>query len=139
MGELNLEKVKDVLWEVQRERQRQHAKWGEQNLPDGTGGPLTALFADAYRRACQAAAKDGRCTFHHILREEVFEAAAETDAAKLRAELVQVAAVAVQWIEALDRRARAAALAAPPLDNPEEREVIPTWARQFRIRGGTDD
>jgi hypothetical protein len=40
-----------------------------------------------------------------ILEEEVAEAAAESDPAKLRAELVQVAAVAVAWIEAIDRRA----------------------------------
>ncbi len=37
-----------------------------------------------------------------ILREEVFEAAAEDDPAELRAELVQVAAVALKMIDALD-------------------------------------
>lgn len=45
---------------------------------------------------------DGTVTWWHILREEVFEAAAEGDPAKLRAELVQVATVAVKMIDALD-------------------------------------
>jgi hypothetical protein len=40
--------------------------------------------------------------------EEVREAMAESDPAKLRVELVQVAAVSVAWIEALDRRMDAA-------------------------------
>lgn len=39
-----------------------------------------------------------------IALEEVFEALAESDPAKLRAELVQSAAVHVAWIEAIDRR-----------------------------------
>jgi len=39
-----------------------------------------------------------------ILTEEFAEAMAETDRAKLRAELVQVAAAAVAWIEDLDSR-----------------------------------
>ncbi|WPM94355.1 hypothetical protein VG1_CDS0031 [Arthrobacter phage Cupello] len=42
----------------------------------------------------------------NILLEEVFEATAEEDPATLRKELVQVAAVTAQWIEAIDRRAR---------------------------------
>jgi NTP pyrophosphatase (non-canonical NTP hydrolase) len=39
-----------------------------------------------------------------ILMEEVYEAFAETDPAKQREEMVQVAAVAVQIIKCLDRR-----------------------------------
>jgi hypothetical protein len=55
--------------------------------------------------ACQSAADGGYLDWLHILREEVAEAFAESDPAKLRAELVQVAAVAVNWVEAIDRRA----------------------------------
>jgi hypothetical protein len=40
-----------------------------------------------------------------IALEEVFEALVEDDPVKLRAELVQAAAVLVAWIEAIDRRA----------------------------------
>lgn len=47
---------------------------------------------------------DGTLTWWHILREEVFEAAAESDPDKLRAELVQVAAVAVKAIVTLEHR-----------------------------------
>ena len=36
--------------------------------------------------------------------EEVAEAFAEADVRRLRAELVQCAAVAVKWVEAIDRR-----------------------------------
>lgn len=39
-----------------------------------------------------------------ILDAEVCEAFDESDSKKLRANLVQVAAVAVNWIEAIDRR-----------------------------------
>ena len=46
---------------------------------------------------------DGTVTWWHILREEVFEAAAESDPQALRAELVQVAAVAMKMIDAIDR------------------------------------
>lgn len=47
---------------------------------------------------------DGTVTWWHILREEVFEAAAEDDPGKLRSELVQVAAVALKMIDALDHK-----------------------------------
>lgn len=48
---------------------------------------------------------DDTCTWWMILREEVFEAAAEGDPAALRAELIQVAAVALKMIDALDHPA----------------------------------
>ena len=60
---------------------RQHQKWGEQNHADGATASGTA--------SCW---------------EEVFEAFAEDDPKLLRAELVQVAAVALQWADAIDRR-----------------------------------
>lgn len=117
-----------VLSEVAGERRRQDAKWGEQNHPDGTGpnevplaetwwntpenDPLedvaaTAL-AKAATKATDANARTGTVTFADILLEEVFEALAEDEPAKLRTELVQVAAVATQWVEAIDRRTEAA-------------------------------
>jgi hypothetical protein len=93
-----------VLAEVRAERERQHAKWGEQNHPNGTGSMAFVREAEDAKARCQDAAARGVCTFRHILVEEVFEALAEIDPALLRAELVQVAAVTVQWIEAIDRR-----------------------------------
>ncbi len=100
-------RTKAVLAEVLAERERQHAKWGEQNLPDGThSGPWGQHMRDYARRDCEVAAKLGKCTWALILNEEVKEAFAETDKARLRAELLQVAAVAVQWVEAIDRRTK---------------------------------
>lgn len=96
-----------VLSEVLAERARQDAKWGEQNHPDGTGHYPETINADVARMARQGAAEGGYLDWLHILREETAEAFAESAPAKLRTELVQVAAVAVAWIEAIDRRAAA--------------------------------
>jgi hypothetical protein len=93
-----------VYAEVAAERAAQDATWGEQNHPDGTGEPGSDSVAAAARTLCQGAAASGHLDWLHILREEVAEAFAESDPAKLRAELVQVAAVATAWIEAIDRR-----------------------------------
>jgi hypothetical protein len=108
-----------VLAEVNLERAGQDRKWGEQNHLDGTGprtfplgfGKAAVTFATpAFRVAALAKeSTDLRFAIHagtwaDILLEEVFEAMAEVDPAKLRAELVQVAAVAVAWCEAIDRR-----------------------------------
>lgn len=96
-----------VLEEVFDERERQHEKWGEQNHPDGTGTDPEgdAEMAEFAKQVCKQAAADGTVTYRHIAEEEFLEAFAESDPAKLRAELVQVAAVVVQWIETIDRRA----------------------------------
>lgn len=112
--------VHSVIAEVAEERERQNAKWGEQNHPNGTGpdGLLLDDVADhrhGIRRfetlrndaivQTDIRATDGTVTFADILLEEVFEALAEEDPAKLRTELIQVAAVATQWVEAIDRAA----------------------------------
>ena len=93
-----------VLSDVIAERQRQHARFGWQSHPDGTGGELADFFRAEAQRRCDELTVAGRLTWRAILAEEVAEAFAETDQDRLREELVQVAAVAVQWIEALDRR-----------------------------------
>ncbi len=92
-----------ILAEVSDERERQVAKWGEQNHPDGTGRDGDAEMARLDRAKCKANGPD-EDNFRDILQEEVSEAFAETHPKALRNELVQVAAVAVQWIEAIDRR-----------------------------------
>lgn len=94
-----------VLGEIAAEQTAQFAKFGEQNHPDGTGYWPRAMEAEQARDDCQTAAKHGYLDWRLILREEVAEAFAEKDPVALRAELVQVAAVAATWIEALDRRA----------------------------------
>lgn len=95
-----------VLNEVLEERRRQDEKWGEQNHPSGSPGDVARRYADVSRATCEKAAAEGRVTWTHIFHEEASEALVETDESKLRAELVQVAAVAVAWIECIDRRRR---------------------------------
>lgn len=108
----NTDRTAAVLYEVSRERGRQDAKFGEQNCPDGTGPDVVWAFtgpasyvADNARAHCQQLTEEGFLTFRDIALEEVAEAFAESDPVKLRAELVQNAAVFVKWIEAIDRRA----------------------------------
>ena len=96
----------EVLADVYDEINRQDAKWGDQSShPDGTADEpaFDTMCADNARRVCQQAFAEGRGTWRHILQEEVAEAYAETGA-NLSTELVQVAAVAVQWRAAQARR-----------------------------------
>lgn len=111
-----------VLAQVAKERARQDAKWGPQNHPDadpvllgragGVDGQRLAeeLEIPSAARAkflCRMAGNRGADNWGAILVEELAEAVdAIGDDAALRAELVQVAAVAVAWVEAIDRRAQ---------------------------------
>lgn len=93
-----------VLNDIADERARQLRKWGPQSHPDGTD-PKYADLANLHRSACDAEARTpAGSSWRSILREETYESFAETDRAALRKELVQAAAVAVAWIEDLDKR-----------------------------------
>ncbi|MEU0656086.1 hypothetical protein ABZ485_28110 [Streptomyces albogriseolus] len=96
--------VRAFAEEIDAERQRQLAKFGDQHHPDGTGYPSSDTEADLQRHRCQAAFREGRGTWEHVLTEEVAEALAESDPDKLRAELIQVAAVCAAWIADIDSR-----------------------------------
>lgn len=97
-----------VLTAVADERARQDNKWGTQRdilncLPFYAYAINPAVY---YKAVEQERAKYGQSTWTDILLEEVAEAVDEAkggDIAALRKELVQVAAVAVNWIENLDR------------------------------------
>jgi len=94
-----------VASEVLEERRAQNAKWHEQNHPNGTDGRDQNVHnANTARWLTDAHAKAGTVTWRDILDEEVQEAFAEYDPRKLRTELLQVAAVASAWVEAIDRR-----------------------------------
>lgn len=106
-----------ILVEVGQERVRQDEKWGEQNHADGTGEgwvyPLLPFrmradeavqIVEMAKRHCERKALGEKLTFQDILIEEIAEAFAETDDQALRVELVQCAAVIVNWIGAIDRR-----------------------------------
>lgn len=97
-----------VLTAVADERARQDNKWGPQrNILNAISGFEYAIYsARFYQDIEQTRAEGGRSTWIDILLEEVAEAVDEAkggDIAALRKELIQVAAVAVNWIENLDR------------------------------------
>ena len=91
-----------AICDIINERRRQHETHGRQVLPDGTGDPWDESERDAAQLRCHRATLAGTLTWRDILEEEVAEVFAETNRERLREELVQVAAVACQWIEALD-------------------------------------
>jgi hypothetical protein len=97
--------VKAFAEEIDAERQRQLAKFGEQHHPDGTGLPVYQHSANRYREHADRAAASGVLAWRDVLLEEVYEALAESHTADLRAELLQVAAVCQAWVHDLDTRA----------------------------------
>lgn len=97
--------AKQVAEEVVRERARQDELWGEQNHENGTGRPGSAELRDRLRSRCDERFAGHKGAWDDILVEEVAEALAESDPTLLRAELIQIAAVAVAWAEAIDRKA----------------------------------
>lgn len=95
-----------ALSDVAAERMAQNAKWGPQHHLDGTSTIRYHILRDEAIAQCDWESSwflDGS-TWRSILKEETFEAFAEEDQVKLRAELVQAAAVAVAWIEDIDSR-----------------------------------
>ncbi|TKJ25251.1 hypothetical protein [Blastococcus sp. CCUG 61487] len=116
------EGLRAVLLEVADERARQDAKWGRQAHPDvdvmisrlhGAGAARRAAAfygvptAAAAQADTDAAARSGQLSWTHIAVEELaelVEAAAVGDAAAMRTEAIQLAAVLVQWVQAMDRR-----------------------------------
>ncbi|MES9604270.1 nucleoside triphosphate pyrophosphohydrolase [Actinomadura sp. NPDC000929] len=92
-----------ALADVAAEREAQDRKWGVQEFPDGTGPGFIAPAEEA-KQECAAAWSRGELTWRHILTEEFYEALAESDPRSLRNELIQTAAVALKWVQSLDRR-----------------------------------
>lgn len=111
----NLLATVSVLADVEQERARQDHKWGPvQDHPNIHPGWTNFNYgiprADQAKRDTDSRAALGHVTYTDILIEEVAEAieeAAAGNADALREELIQVAAVAVKWVELLDMRARA--------------------------------
>ncbi|MFC9977687.1 hypothetical protein ACFVH6_42975 [Spirillospora sp. NPDC127200] len=95
--------LSEVLADVAAERAAQDRQWGVQELPDGSG-PAYSARAEQAKRDCAVAWREGELTWRHVLAEEFFEALAEDDPGRLRTELIQTAAVAVKWVQSLDRR-----------------------------------
>lgn len=93
-----------VTEEIQDELDRQDARWGEQNHPDGTGLAEDGRIAEKAKALNDYFVETDTLTWRDILWEEVAEAFAERDEDRLREELIQVAAVAGNWVKAIDRR-----------------------------------
>lgn len=90
---------------IDSERDRQDRLHpGTTHIPDGTGGERLELFLIAARGGYERAKAEGRLTHAHILAEEFGEAMVEKDQAKLRTELIEVAACCVKWVEAIEAR-----------------------------------
>jgi hypothetical protein len=112
--------MSSVIDDVVKERARQDEKWGEQNHPDlpaaiadlssaEIAAVLGIATAPVATRSCESAFAVNSGSWSRILIEEVaevVEAAAVRDSASLRRELIEVAAVAVAWAEAIDRRSK---------------------------------
>lgn len=79
----------DALLDVSQERTKQNVKWGEQNHDDLM---WTAILGEEVGESCQ-----------EVL-TQIWGKQNGGGHGNLREELVQVAAVAVAWIEAIDRR-----------------------------------
>jgi predicted house-cleaning noncanonical NTP pyrophosphatase (MazG superfamily) len=122
--------LESVLADVRSERHAQDRTWGVQEFPDGSG-PEFGDEAERAKRECATAWTKGELTWRHILAEEFFEALAESDPVALRNELVQTAAVAVKWIQSLDRRHGAVVHAAEEGGSAEKlvRDRIPEIIR----------
>lgn len=122
----------DICADIAAERWRQDEKWGEQNHPDGTGPDAISIqLRETFRAMCDLEHGSGNGTWMSILREEAYEAFAESDLEKLDAELVQVAAVCVAWIEAIRRRSGKTLL--------REQDAIrrERWVEDSRMQAGT--
>lgn len=129
------DEVDAVLTEVADERRRQFEVYGDQSgLTDGphplapsvvleaigdrTGRSLAAYsnagLASVFQGRCDAANAGGWVTFEHILSEEWAEVVGARTDYDRRSELIQLAAVAVQWVAAID--ARPVTTGGPPRD-----------------------
>src|SRR5690606_1639603 len=102
---------------VAGERSRQYSRYGtNEDIEDGTGPEVQWLYGTRWTddaRTAESTIRDdyeayealhGAPTWRHLVLEEIAEAFMESDPARLRDELIQVAALAVSWVEKIDAR-----------------------------------
>jgi hypothetical protein len=95
-----------IMSEVDAEVISQFDQWGEQNHPLSYGDEFRIAYANAemvYKAMNTARVETNTLTWDGILLEEVYEALGTTDVQQMRAELIQVAAVAVSMADYIDR------------------------------------
>lgn len=106
--------TRQQLAAVADERVRQYARYGSNaDLDNGTGDtwldPVSWISAEETEREFREdyekhEARQGKPTWMHLVREEVAEAFQEVDSERLYAELTQVAALCVSWMEILEAK-----------------------------------
>lgn len=84
------------------EMRRGESDWGN-NRPDGTRKKLGPLL-EQVRLAVSAKENQREESWADVLVEEFLESITATDDPELRMELLQVAAVAMRWVEQIDKR-----------------------------------
>lgn len=114
-----IEPKKSIYTEIIEERQRQEAKWGQQNHPiviinrdpedsyeDAVASKYEIPTESRSKILCESAVLTKSLTWAEILIEEVSEALCAKTKKEQRKELIEVAAVAIAAIESLDRNGR---------------------------------
>ena len=90
---------------AERDRQRLLGHLDSHDYADGTGQHLDRALPLPSAASVRARAEAASAVpWSLVLLEEVLEALEEDDEARLREELIQVAAVAVRWAGAIDER-----------------------------------
>lgn len=98
-----LEAENPDLAAVLAEMERTVAKYGHRlDMADGTGALLSDVLAKNAKKVCDEAGD--QATAADIFREEAYEVLAETDPARLYAELTQVVSVGLLWMGRLRMR-----------------------------------
>lgn len=98
--------VNETVDEIKYELLRQNNLWGEQNHPSVPkhGEPAHGIPAERVAKIqCELARNAGRMTWAHILVEEVAEACSAPTPKLMIEELIQVAAVAISWVDSIQR------------------------------------
>jgi hypothetical protein len=109
--------MKQVMTDVENERRRQDARWGNPDTPHQryrrVGGENTEQHRkdrDEVREAVQALSEKGTETWMDLLWEEMMELSAEPDDdwEAQRREAIQLAATAIAMVQAVEGRREAA-------------------------------
>lgn len=95
----------NIFDEIKQERDSQDKKWGEQNHPSKLVYPDNKLPTEKQIKDHNFyCVNQNTLSWGGIALEELIEANEAPNEELMRAELVQLAAVAVAWIECLDRK-----------------------------------
>lgn len=103
MSDFNREACQSVLNEVLEDRRYRRTYYGERNFPDGTGEFYEPEFRSA-DRGVRYQREQGTLAWRDLLMRAAIGATCQTDPEDLRDELVELASLVVEWIEAIDRR-----------------------------------